>query len=284
MTPSSEWGQKQPGGRKSPSPWGIAQLAIQKEAYGRETMRNGLLKLWREWAIDRGLCWARDRWGRQQVEITEAVIWQEQEVTETAKILGLMTREPKKTFHEMIVAIAGCLSEIASSNDGEDGEDENDEETEQGKLSEDDESGWVMGTISKTVQHCIQRFWQKHMTLHQLTQPWCRDAADWFREWDKNYGTAELRVPAVIKLQTDQNVAAPALTTSGEHMECLDIVPGRSQMPQGTCQQTRSHMMLGSGKPQSDACIPGRAPATKLDSSPMQNVNPIEPVSIYPCI
>jgi hypothetical protein len=29
--------------------------------------------------------------------------------------------------------------------------DDEDEETEQGKLSEDDEPGWVMGTISKMV-------------------------------------------------------------------------------------------------------------------------------------
>jgi len=28
------------------------------------------------------------------------------------------------------------------------GEDEDDEETEQGKLNEDDEPGWVMGTIT----------------------------------------------------------------------------------------------------------------------------------------
>jgi len=31
-------------GRESPSPWGIAQLEIQKMACGRETTRNALLK------------------------------------------------------------------------------------------------------------------------------------------------------------------------------------------------------------------------------------------------
>jgi hypothetical protein len=48
----------------------------------------------------------------------------------------------------MLVAFGDSLSDLASSVDGEDGEDEHDEETEQGKLSEDDEPGWVMGTIT----------------------------------------------------------------------------------------------------------------------------------------
>jgi hypothetical protein len=51
----------------------------------------------------------------------------------------------------MMVAIGNSLSDLASSNEGEEVEDEDDEETEQGKLSEDDEPGSVMGTISKMV-------------------------------------------------------------------------------------------------------------------------------------
>jgi len=75
----------------------------------------------------------------------------------------------------------------------------------------------------------------------------------------------------------DQKVASTALTTFGELMECLDVVPGRSQMPQGTSQPGKSRMKLGSG-------MPGLAPATELDSSPMLNAKPIEPVCIYPNI
>jgi len=45
-------------------------------------------------------------------------------------------------------------------NDGEDGEDEDDEETEFGQLSEDDEPGWAMGTITKPVQQRMTRFQQ----------------------------------------------------------------------------------------------------------------------------
>jgi len=44
------------------------------------------------------------------------------------------------------------LCDFSSSDDGEDGEDEDHEETEQRQLSEDDEPGWVMATITKTVQ------------------------------------------------------------------------------------------------------------------------------------
>jgi hypothetical protein len=68
-----------------------------------------------------------------------------------AEIVGLTSRDTEKTFEEMLAAIGDNLSDLANSNDGEDGEDEDDEETEQGKLSEDDEPGWVMGTITKTV-------------------------------------------------------------------------------------------------------------------------------------
>jgi len=71
----------------------------------------------------------------------------------------------------MMVAIRDSLSDLASSDDGEDGEDEDDEETKQGKLSKDDEAGWVMGTITKTVQQRMERFQQKQMKLDELTQP-----------------------------------------------------------------------------------------------------------------
>jgi len=64
MTSSSEWRHGWLGSRKSQSPWNIAQLATQKEACGRETMRNALVKHWREWEIVRGLCWERIRWGK----------------------------------------------------------------------------------------------------------------------------------------------------------------------------------------------------------------------------
>jgi len=88
-------------------------------------------------------------------------------------------------FEEMLVAIGDSLSDLASSDDGEDGEEEDDEDTEQGNLSEDDEPGWVMGTITKAVQKRKERFRQKQMNLDKLTQPGWEDAADYFCERDK---------------------------------------------------------------------------------------------------
>jgi hypothetical protein len=80
-----------------------------------------------------------------------------------AEIAGLTSREPEKTFQEMLAAIGDSLSDLASSNDGENGEDEDDEDTEQGKLSDDDKPSWVMGTITKTVQQRMEMFRQKQI-------------------------------------------------------------------------------------------------------------------------
>jgi hypothetical protein len=58
----------------------------------------------------------------------------------------------------MMDAMEDSLTDHASSDDGEDGQDEDDEETELGKLSEDAKPGWLMATMSKTVQQCTERF------------------------------------------------------------------------------------------------------------------------------
>jgi len=58
----------------------------------------------------------------------------------------------------MMIPIRGSLSDCASSDYSEDGENEDDQESRQGKLSKDDEPGWVMGTIPKLVQQRMERF------------------------------------------------------------------------------------------------------------------------------
>jgi len=88
-----------------------------------------------------------------------------------AENVGLTNVEPEKTFQEMMVAIRDSLSDLANSDDGEDGEDEDDEDSEQGQPSEDDKPGWVMGTITKTVQQRLERFLQNQMKLNELPQP-----------------------------------------------------------------------------------------------------------------
>jgi len=201
-----------------------------------------------------------------------------------AEIAGLTSREPEMTFEEMLDAIGDSLSDLASSDDGEEGEEEDDEETEQGNLSEDDKPGWVMGTITKTVQQRMERSRQKQMKLDELTQPGWEDAADYLSERDMKYGTTELTVPAVVQPQTMNDAPPPPPATFGELMESLDIVPGISQRPQGTSRPGSSHIRLGSVKPQSQSSIPSGEPAAEPDSSMLLKAKPVEPVSFYPCL
>ena len=210
---------------------------------------------------------------------------QEQEDISNAERERSTTRKPEKTFKEMFNTVGFSLSNHASSDDEEDGEDEEDEEdTEPGKLSEDDESGWVMGTISKTVQHRMESFGQKQLRIDKLTQPGWRDIANYFRERNMKYGTAKLMVPAVVKPQTDTAAATPLLTTFGDLMQIVDIIPGQSQMPQGTFRPGSNQMRLGSEKPQSYTDIASLLLDVVANSSPIENGRALEPVSIDPRI
>jgi len=141
---------------------------------------------------------------------------------------GATTGKPKTTFEEMMNAIRGSPSALASSDDYQDGEDEDDDEedTELGKLGDDDEPSWVMGTITKTIQHRMESFRQMQMRLDELTQPGLADAANYIRARDMNYGTAKLQVPAVVKPRKDTTAAAPSPTTVGAQIQTLEIVRG----------------------------------------------------------
>jgi hypothetical protein len=89
---------------------------------------------------------------------------------------------------------------------------------------------------------------------------------------------------AVVNLETDYDAAAPTPSTFGVHMECLDIVPGISQMSPGTSQAGSCDMRLGSEKPQLNVCIPGFLPPTQPVSSLIQNAKPVELTRFYRCI
>ena len=186
------------------------------------------------------------------VQEAERALMQEPEDMTTAESAGTTTRMPETMFQEMLNASRGSLSDLASSDDGQNGEDEdNDEEdTEFGKLSHDDEPEWVMGTISKTVQHRIESCWQKQMTLDKVTQPGWGDAANYFRDRDMKYGTAELMVPVVVKPRIDTTSATSPLTTFGEYMQTLDMVRRQWQMPAVTSRPGSSQLRLGSERPQ----------------------------------
>jgi len=189
-----------------------------------------------------------------------------------AELAGLTSRKPEKTFEEMRIAIGYSLSDLASSDDGEDGEDEDDEETEKGKLREDDKPGWVMGTMTKTVQQHMERFQQKQMKFDELDQPRWEHAANYFRERDKKYGTSELMVPAVIQQRTNNDAPPHPPTTFAELMESLHIVPGISER---TSRPGSRHIRLGSVKPQSKSSIPSGEPAAEPDLSPLLKAKPV---------
>jgi hypothetical protein len=98
------------------------------------------------------------------------------------------------------------------------------------------------------------------------------------------YGTTELKVPAVVQPQTNDDAPLPPPATFGELIVNLDIVPGISQRPQGTSRPGSIHTRLGSVKLQSKSSIPSGVPAAEPDSSTLLNAKPVEPVSFYPCI
>jgi len=221
---------------------------------------------------------------KKRVRDGAAAIRQYQGDTEAAENEGLTSREPEQTCHQMMVAIGDSVRNITSPDHGDDGEDEDDKETKQGQLSEDDEPGWVMGRITRTVLQCMDRFQQKQMKLDELTQPGWEDTANHFGEMGQKYSTSELRIPAVVQPQTDDDAAAPAPTTFVELTVLLRIVSRISQMPQGTSRPGSSHMRLGCGKTQSNMSIPCSAPATEQDPSTFQNAKPVKLLRFDPCI
>jgi len=126
-----------------------------------------------------------------------------------AEKAGSTNRKPEQTLQKMLIAMGDSLNDLASSDDAEDGEDEEDNEADEvlAKLSEDEEPDWVMGTISKMVQHCMRSYQQKQIRLDKLMQPGWGYAADYFSERDMKYETAKSMVPAVVQRQTDTTAA-----------------------------------------------------------------------------
>jgi hypothetical protein len=76
-----------------------------------------------------------------------------------------------------------------------------------------------MGTITKTVQHHMESIWWKQMRVDKLNQLGWGDATNYFHERDMRYGTAELKVPAVVKPQIDTTTATSSPITVGEDMQ-----------------------------------------------------------------
>jgi len=123
---------------------------------------------------------------KKRVQDAKTALMQEQEQMRKVEKARSTTTKPETTYDKMLNAIGDSLSNLASSEYEEDREDEDDDEedTELGKLSEHDEPGWVMGTISKPVQHRMESIRQNQIRLDKLTQPGWGYAADYFSERD----------------------------------------------------------------------------------------------------
>ena len=162
----------------------------------------------------------------------------------------------------MLIAIWDNLREHACPGTKEDVKHEEDvaENPDLGKLSEDDKPGWVIGTISKILQHCMKCFRQKHMMLDELTHPEWGDVAEYFPETRMKYRMAKLEILAVVKPQTDMTAATPPPTTFGEIMLTFHIIPVQSQLPLRTSWSGSCEERLGSGKLQPDIYIASLLP------------------------
>lgn len=136
------------------------------------------------------------------------------------------TRKPVKTFDEVLNTIRDSLSNLANSNNQADTEDDdnNEGDQKQGNLSEDNKPNWVMGTISKLRQYRMECYRQKKMSRAELMQLGWGDRADYIHGSENKYGTAEMKVLAVIKLQRSIVAVAPTAKTFGELMETVDMV------------------------------------------------------------
>jgi len=206
---------------------------------------------------------------RKRVEHAETAINQEQEEMRNAEKVGLKTTKPEITLEEMLTAIGDSLSILASSHHGEDGEDEDDhiKDPELGGLSEDDQPGWVMHTISNTGQHRMECLRQTQMKLEEFTPPGWGDAANYFGERNDKYGMIELEVPVAVLPQTEHNATCSGPTTFGEPMEILDSVPGKLWVLPVTSHPGSSQMRRGSRKPRTREAILSLPPAPALDLS-----------------
>jgi hypothetical protein len=142
------------------------KLAAEKQQETHISRNEVREKLFEDY-LDRETAVARIR-----VQDTEKAMMQEQELMGNFEEGRYTTIKHGISFQEMLNAVGDSLSDLATSeNEGEGGDHDDDEkDIGHGKLSKDAEPGFVMGTISKTVQHCMKSFRQKQMILDEPKQ------------------------------------------------------------------------------------------------------------------
>jgi hypothetical protein len=212
---------------------------------------------------------------------------QEQEHRGNFEKVRRTTKKPEITCEEMFSTIRDVLSDHALSDNEEDGDEELDDEEDTGhsQLCEDDEPGWVMGTVTKSVYHRMEIFQQMQMSLDELTQPGWVEAVDYICDRHMRYSTTELKLPAVGKLQTDLTAGTPSPTTFRELMQALDVVPRQlSQMPQVSSDHGSSQIRLGSYTPYPNNPIVPPMPVVVPDLSQLEIGKPVLPIIFDACM
>jgi hypothetical protein len=173
----------------------------------------------------------QEKWIEEYVEREAAVATRRVQDAQTAKMqeqehMGNVdkaqstTSKAEITFEEMLNAIGDSMSDLAMSKNEEDGEDEDDDEedTEHGTLSDNEEPGWLMGTISKMVPERMECIRQNQLRLDEKTQQLWGDAGDFVRERDMKYRRTELEVLALGKPLPVCTAATPSPTSFAEFM------------------------------------------------------------------
>jgi hypothetical protein len=118
------------------------------------------------------------------------------------------------------------------------------------------------------------------MKRGKLTQLGWVDAADYFREQGKKYGTTKFTVPAVVQLPPNDDALAPPPVPFGKLMQSLDIVAGILQRLEGTSPTGTRHIRLCSVKLQSESSIPRCEPTAEPDLSTLLKAKPVQPVCL----
>jgi len=143
---------------------------------------------------------------------------------ETAR---LITPKHAITFETMLNAIGDCLKNLQSSDVTEGWEDPDVDHGKLvlGKMSEDDEPGCTMDTLSRMEQHHIDSFLRKQGRIDNGSQPGWRVEAEYFCGRVLMCWTTHMNVPAVLTPHTDTTAATHSPTTGGLLIQVVDIVP-----------------------------------------------------------
>ena len=104
------------------------------------------------------------------MQYAEEAVQKAQEDMKHIEYVGSKNRESEKRFYKMMVTTSESLCDVSSFDKGEIWESQNVEVIMQGKPSDNNEPGRVMGTITKPVQQGLDRVRQKQMKHDELTQ------------------------------------------------------------------------------------------------------------------